>query len=52
MRRVSYLIGTGLLAGSALWAGEIATLNNGFQIRAERLPGRDPGDGFEAAVIF
>ena len=36
MRRVSYLIGTGLLAGSALWAGELATLSNGFQIRAER----------------
>ena len=36
MRRVSYLIGTGLLAGSALWAGEIATLSNGFQIHAER----------------
>lgn len=36
MRRVSYLIGTGLLAGAALCAGEIATLSNGFQIHAER----------------
>jgi soluble lytic murein transglycosylase-like protein len=36
MRRVSYLIGTGFLAVSAVWGGEIATLSNGFQIRAER----------------